>query len=64
MMPSVFGQRISPPPSIAIPPPSPDRSTAAAAPSPNRAVATMLALESLSSLIEVEQSSTVTNNTV
>src|SRR3546814_5991862 len=64
MMPSVSGHRISPPPSMVANPPPPERSTAAAAPSPKRAVATILALLSLSSRMEVEQSSRATNRTI
>ena len=62
MMPSVSGHNFSAEPLSVARPPSPAVITAAAAPSPNKAVATIAAGSSLSSRIEIEQVSTVTNS--
>ena len=62
MIRSVSGHSFSAEPVIRARPCSPLVTTAAAAPSPNRAVATIAAGSSLSSRIEIEQVSTVTNS--
>ena len=62
MIRSVSGHSFSAEPVIRARPCSPVVTTAAAAPSPNKAVATIAAGSSLSSRIEIEQVSTVTNS--